>query len=516
MALYLGLDSSTQSLKALLADVGSGRILAVESVNFGKDLPHFGCPEGVLENSDPLVKHSPPAMWLAALDLALERLHAKGAPMGEILGISGAGQQHGSVYLKRGADAVLAGLDPGRSLAEQLTPVFSRATSPIWMDSSTGAECAGIQAAIGPRLQEDTGSPAVERFTGPQIRRFFLTDRAGYDDTAKIHLVSSFLCSVLIGGHAPIDFGDGSGMNLLNLRTGDWDDAILDATAPGLREKLPPAMASDRVAGKLCGYFAKYGLRPGIPVVLWTGDNPSSLVGVGAARPGVAVISLGTSDTFFAAMPDMKTDPGGYGHVFGNPAGGFMSLICFKNGSLARDRMREECGADWQEFDSSPMLAPVQGALGNLLLPYYVPEITPRVLHAGVRASGASGFLAGEDQSATMRAIMEGQVCSMRLHSEWIGSFDKVRVTGGASRSDGLIRIIADVFQAEVEMISVVDASALGAALRAAQAAGGYAWGDLFAAFASAVKTVQPDATTKPAYQACLQNYRVFLDRLKG
>lgn len=516
MALYLGIDSSTQSLKALLADIESGQVVAVESVNFGRDLPQFGCPEGVLENADPLVKHSPPAMWLAALDLAMERLYAKGAPMGEILGISGAGQQHGSVYLKHGADQALAGLVPGRSLAEQLTPVFSRATSPIWMDSSTSAECAGIQTVIGTRLQEDTGSPAIERFTGPQIRRFFLTDRAGYDDTAKIHLVSSFLCSVLIGGHAPIDFGDGAGMNLLNLRTGDWDDATLDATAPGLREKLPPVMASDRIAGKLCGYFAKYGLNPGIPVVLWTGDNPSSLVGVGAARPGVAVISLGTSDTFFAAMPEMKTDPDGHGHVFGNPAGGFMSLICFKNGSLARDRMREECGADWREFDSSPMLAPVQGESGNLLLPYYVPEITPRILHVGVRASGAPGFLAGVDQAATMRAIMEGQVCSMRLHSEWIGSFDKVRVTGGASRSDGLIRIIADVFQAEVELLSAVDACALGSALRAAQAAGGYPWSGLFAAFTSAVKTVKPNAETKHAYQACLENYREFLGRING
>ncbi len=516
MALYLGLDSSTQSLKALLADAESGRIVAVEAVNFGKDLPRFACPEGVLENPDPLVKHSPPGLWLAALDLVLERLQRGGVPMGDVLGISGAGQQHGSVYLKRGAGTVLAGLVPDLSLEEQVVPVLARATSPIWMDSSTTAECAEIQEAIGPRLQEDTGSPAVERFTGPQIRRFFLTDPAGYENTAKIHLVSSFLCSVLIGGHAPIDLGDGSGMNLLNLHTGDWDDAILDATAPGLRGKLPPVLPSDRIAGKLSGYFAKYGLKPGIPVALWTGDNPSSLVGVGAARPGVAVISLGTSDTFFAAMPAMKTDPGGYGHVFGNPAGGFMSLICFKNGSLARDRLREQCGADWQAFDASPMVAPIQGALGNLLLPYYVPEITPRVLRAGVRASGGTGFLSGVDPAATMRAIMEGQVCSMCLHAEWIGSFDKVRVTGGASRSDGLVRVIADVFQAEVELISVVDASALGAALRAAQACGGYKWDDLFAAFAAPVKTVQPDEATKPAYAACLDHYRVFLEKLKN
>jgi xylulokinase len=74
---------------------------------------------------------------------------------------------------------------------------------------------------------------------------------------------------------------------------------------------------------------------------------------MGATTPGNVVISLGTSDTFFAAMPGPKTDPGGFGHVFGNPAGGFMSLICFRNGSLAREALRDRLGLDW-----SPSSAP--------------------------------------------------------------------------------------------------------------------------------------------------------------
>ena len=44
----------------------------------------------------------------------------------------------------------------------------------------------------------------------------------------------------------------------------------------------------------------------------------ASLVGCGAEKPGTAVVSLGTSDTFFAAMDEFRTDPDGYGHVFGN------------------------------------------------------------------------------------------------------------------------------------------------------------------------------------------------------
>ena len=51
-----------------------------------------------------------------------------------------------------------------------------------------------------------TGSRDYTRFTGPQIRKFFETEPAAYADTARIHLVSSFLASRLIGSHAPLEF----------------------------------------------------------------------------------------------------------------------------------------------------------------------------------------------------------------------------------------------------------------------------------------------------------------------
>ena len=512
MSLYLGLDSSTQGIKAVLIDPQAGRIAASAAVNYGQDLPEYGCPEGVLAHPDPLVKHAPPLLWVAALDLVLARLHQQGAPMGEVRGISGSGQQHGSVYCNASAQGALAALDPTRPLAEQLAGIFSRKTSPIWMDSSTSAECAEIGAAVGPRLQTDTGSPAIERFTGPQIRKFWKEDPAAYGRTSVVHLVSSFMCSVLTGRHEAIDFGDGAGMNLLNLGTLDWDAGVLDATAPGLRAKLPPARPSAGVVGGLHRYFAKYGLRAGTRVVLWTGDNPSSLIGVGAGAPGVAVISLGTSDVFFAAMPAMRTDPSGYGHVFGNPAGGFMSLICFKNGSLARERVREECGADWDFFGNAAFDTTAPGGGGNLMLPYYVPEITPKALTPGVRRRGTPAFCAGRAPAAVkIRALVESQACSLKLHSEWIGThFRTVRVTGGASRSRGLVQVLADVFQAEVEKISVPDSAALGAAMRAAQAAGGADWASLNAAFAGATETIRPDASRQAVYAGLLKEYAAF------
>src|SRR5262249_52128577 len=164
--------------------------------------------------------HAPPLMWAEALDLCFEDLRERGAPLGEVLAISGSGQQHGSVYLAAEAERVFETLEPARPLAAQIAHVFSRATSPVWMDSSTTEECQEIEAALGGRraTAEATGSAAFERFTGPQIRRFARTSPDEYARTTHIALVSSFLASLLAGRLAPIDHGDGAGMNLMDIR----------------------------------------------------------------------------------------------------------------------------------------------------------------------------------------------------------------------------------------------------------------------------------------------------------
>ena len=42
--------------------------------------------------------------------------------------------------------------------------------------------------------------------------------------------MSSFAASLFIGDYAPIDDGDGSGMNLLDVRQRDWSDLCLDVS----------------------------------------------------------------------------------------------------------------------------------------------------------------------------------------------------------------------------------------------------------------------------------------------
>jgi xylulokinase len=513
---YLGLDASTQSLTAIVIDTDEGQVVAEKSLIYGEALPHYQSPKGFLPSHDPRLRHSDPLMWVEALDRLLGELAATNLDLGRIRGISGAGQQHGSVYLRLRLEEV-GGWSADAPLVEQVRPLLSRLTAPIWMDSTTSEECLEIAASLGgdANLVKISGSRATLRFTGPQIRRFAKTDPSAWERTQEVHLVSSFMASLLIGTTAGIDLGDGAGMNLLDLDSGQWHRRLLEATAPGLDAKLPSPVPSSTEVGRLAPYFAiKYGLNPGTPVIAWTGDNPSSLVGMGATRPGTAVISLGTSDTVFAAMTQARTDPKGYGHVFGNPAGGYMSLICFANGSLAREAVAQRHHLTWDQFrDAIAQTRP--GNEKNLLLPYFVPEITPRILKPEPRWLGSPDFVSGRDVAAAVRAIVEAQALS--LHSAWIGEEpDILLVTGGAAKNAGILQVLADVFQSELLPLSVSNSSALGGALRAAHAVEGIPWGELSAQFSAPDSRLRvvPDRDAREVYRELGAEFARHLDQL--
>jgi len=501
MGLYLGLDSSTQSLSALVIDSDRGRIVLQEALNFGQDLPEYGSPHGFLPNSDAKLVHANPLLWVAALERLFSKLKQRGFEFAAVRGVSGSGQQHGSVYLNtRISDA--PAWSTSSPLVEQVKPLLSRATSPIWMDSSTSAECAEIAAAVGGDavVVRITGSRAIERFTGPQIRKFWKTEPEGYRKTAEITLVSAFMASILTGKSAPIDYGDGAGMNLLDLQSGAWSPQLLAATAPELAQKLQPAVPSETRVGEIAPYFVeRFGFAPSTPVLAFTGDNPSSLVGMGATEPGCAVVSLGTSDTVFAAMREPHTDPRGYGHVFGNPAGGFMCLICFANGSLAREEVAKRVGLSWPAFEAAILEGTRPGNDGNSMLPYFYPEMTPKLLEPKLELEGTAAFRAFQDPAASARAIVEAQALSMQRHSDWIGERPRsVRVTGGASKNRGILQVLADVFDARIETLAVSNSAALGAALRAAHAGSGLSWAELYARFVAA----EPGVQVEPAAEA--------------
>ena len=471
MSIYLGLDASTQSLTATLIEVDGDRrdVLLEHSLVFDAALPAYGTSHGVIRGSDPAVVTAPPLMWVEALDRVMAHLSVeRPGEMARLAAVSGSAQQHGSVYLNARGCERLSHLDVNQPLAAQLGDAFSRAASPVWMDSSTTTECREIERGVGGAavLAARTGSHAFERFTGPQIRAFAKRQPQAYAETARIHLVSSFFASLLAGADAPIDPGDGSGMNLMDLSTLAWWPDALAATAPDLDRRLPRVMPSWTMAGVLAPYWQqRYGLPPA-RVIAWSGDNPCSLIGSGLVREGRLAVSLGTSDTVIGLMRERRIHEAGIGYVSASPTGDYMGTTVFKNGSLARERIRDAYGMDWAAFSSALASRP-PGNLGAILLPWFDPEITPHVHTPGVRRIG----LDPSDPAANVRAIVEAQMMAMANHTRWMGGDPAVvYATGGAAGNKQVLQVMADVFGAEVIRSRARNSAALGAALRARHA----------------------------------------------
>ena len=523
MSKYLGIDASTQSMTGLLIDTESARIIAEESINFDAHFKSaYNIENGVLDLGGGQM-HSSPLMWAEALDLLLQALQDSGLDLGEIQAIAGSGQQHGTVYLNDQAASSLEDLDAGRPLKEQVAGMFSRATAPIWMDTSTTAQCQEIEAGVGGRqvLLELTGNTAFERFSGPQIRKFFQTDPEGYARTAYIGLVSAYMASLLAGKLVAVDPGDGSGTNLMDIRSRQWSPQALEATAPDLADRLLPIVPSTEIIGKISPYYVeRYGFSATCEVLPFSGDNPCSLIGLGLVEPGQVALSLGTSDTLFACMDAPRTSARGEGAVFASPDGtNYMALICFLNGSLAREALRDQYGLDWEGFTRA-LEQTRPGNDGGLMLPYFDPEIVPRIPEPKVVREN----LDAEDAQANVRALIEAQAMSSKIHSEWMGvPISALYVTGGASANDEILRIFASVHNCPVHRFETTNSAGLGAALRAGyshQSASGQArtWKEVVGPFTQPIagSTIQPDPAAVSVYVDLIPRYRALEEQHAG
>jgi xylulokinase len=492
-SLYLGLDSSTQGIKAsLISSKSLGTIIHHRTVNYDRDLPHYKTTGGM--HVDGAQVKSPVLMWLEALDMLLQHLvddqnqgtSTSGQPyhMSNVVAISGSGQQHGSVYWSNGASENLSSLDPNVSLAIQLGFSFATLECPIWADSSTGAQCAALELAMGgpAKVAAATGSRAYERFTGNQIAKIYQEEKETvYDKCEHISLVSSFMCSLFIGKYAPVDTSDGSGTNLNQLLSEQgttWCDEALQACGgKTLRDKLGAAMVpAHTYVGNVSNYFVyRYGFSASCEIIAWSGDNPCSLAGLGLQQVGDIAVSMGTSDTMFTMME--KATPGNDGHVLRNPVdpNSFMGMLCFKNGSLAREDMAKElCGGDWVKFGEMLKQTP-PGNDGNLGFYYPSSEITPTTgSHGGIQRFGPDGKsldTSFSNPAHDVRAVLEGKFLAMRHFGEGIGmdtsTARRIIATGGASNNVAILQVLSDVFGCPVYTLKQSDSASLGAAFRA-------------------------------------------------
>jgi xylulokinase len=379
----------------------------------------------------------------------------------------------------------------------------------LWNDQRTAAECAEIEERVGfERLVELTGNRALTGFTAPKLLWLRRHEPDAYARVARVMLPKGYVRLRLTGVWA-IDASDASGTLLLDVGRRVWSDEVLDALdLPATW--LPPVLESPDRAGAM----------DGTPVAVGAGDQPAAAVGVGAVRPDVLSVVLGTSGVVLAPLPAYAHDPAGRVHAFCHAVPGAwqaMGVMLSAAGSLAwfHERLAPDVPFDGLVAEADRW---EPGAGGLLFLPYLAGERTP---HADPDARGAfAGLELRHDRGALVRAVLEGVAFGLRDCLDALRPLGvqgtAARVSGGGARGGLWLRIVASALDLPLELTASEEGSAFGAALLGGVAGGVFA--DVPDAVARCVRVtdvVEPDPAWRDAYAALLPRYRALYPALR-
>ena len=444
MSLYIGIDSGTQSTKAVVFDLVARKAIAAARA------PHAlipGLPAGHMEQH--------PGDWLGALDTTLAAICEKLGPAGRarVRGIGVSGQQHGLVPL----DAAGNVIRPAK----------------LWCDTSTARECAQLTEKLGGEkaVLRKTGLAFLPGYTAPKILWLKRHEPANYRRLRHVLLPHDYLNHHLTGNFF-MEHGDASGTALMDVRRRAWSRDAINAIDSNLADFLPPLSASHEPAGALRPALAqKYGLPGAGRVVISAGggDNMMGAIGTGNVVPGVVTASLGTSGTIYATSEKPIVDLGGEIAAFCSSTGAWLPLLCTMNVTTVTGQLLAQFGFTHETLAAAIQTVP-PAADGLVLLPYLAGERTPNV-------PDGTGVLFGLNAKTftpahLARAAMEGATLGMnhglcRLAALGVKA-KEIRVTGGGAKSAVWRQIMADVFGVPVVAMVEDEGAALGAALQAA------------------------------------------------
>lgn len=428
MPLVLGIDSSTQSCKAVVVDAATGAVIRTGRAAH---------PEGTSVD---------PESWWHALEDAV----SQAGSLADIEVWSIGGQQHGLVAL----DA------SGRVIRDAL----------LWNDTRSAGAAADLIAEFGASvLAARTGLVPVASFTITKLR--WLRDHEPENATrvAAVALPHDWLTWRLrgFGPDNPMldelvtDRSDASGTGYWNPLTGEYD-----------RELLVAALGHDAVLPRVLGHDEWVTDADGRRVAAGAGDNAAAALGLGAV-PGDVVVSIGTSGTVCAISRTPIIDPSGTVAGFADASGNFLPLVATLNAARVVDVTAALLGVTHGEFSDLALHAD-PGAAGLTLLPYFEGERTPNLPDATASLSGMT--LASTTRANLARAAVEGMLRGLGAGLDALRELgiplERALLIGGGAQSEAVRRIAPDILGLAVEVPEPGEYVALGAARQAAQLVG--------------------------------------------
>ncbi len=422
----LGIDSGTQSTKALAIDCNTGEIMAE-----GRGL-HTG--ESTQDPRD----------WWAALREAVAPIAHAGF---EVRGLSVSGQQHGCVLIDESGQPVRP--------------------APLWNETSAAPDAERLNTEAD--FAAEVGSKLVAAFTIAKLAHLKRTEPESIAAAHAVGLPHDWL-NLKLTGQLTTDRGDASGSGWWSANSGDTRRDLLAlalGTEDAERLRLPKVLGSADLAGELQPSTAEeLGLPPGIPVGPGTGDNMAAALGIGA-EPGEFVISLGTSGTAYAASDQPTHDPTGAVCGFADATGRYLPLVCLINCTRTIDAIARLCGLD--PVAALDLAATVEPGAGGLLLePWFGGERTPNLPDATASLHGLT--LDNLSPARFVRAGIDAVAAGLAYGVDCLRANgvtgDAVTLVGGGSQHIVWQQAIADVIGLPVRVRGGREHAARGAAIQ--------------------------------------------------
>ncbi len=442
---YIGIDSGTQSTKAIVLDLDSGDIVAHSSKAY--DLIS-GLPSGHLEQD--------PRDWIDAVKSTVaDCLEQLGERRFQVRGIGVSGQQHGLVVLDENDDVVR----PAK----------------LWCDTSTTDQCDQFAANFGgiSGLIEKTGNTVLPGYTIPKLLWLKQNEPENFKKTRSVLLPHDYI-NFFLTGVKRMEYGDASGTGILNVRSREWDFDLADFVDSRVRDMLPDLGSSNAVHGAVRSELtSEWGLSADVLVSAGGGDNMMGAIGTGNISDGIITASFGTSGTLYGCADKPIIDPNGEIAAFCDSTDRWLPLACTMNVTVVTEQVRNWFGWDLTELERQ-VASVATGADGVSFLPYLNGERTPNLPNGTGVVHGLGGAHATPAHLA--RAAMEGATLGLAYGLRRFDTLGltpgEIRLTGGGSKSPVWRQISADVFGVPVVGLATSEGAGLGGAIQAAQADG--------------------------------------------